>query len=85
MVKGHDMDLSGWVTWLGHTVSGVAIIGTIVGWFPAIAATLAAVWYCIQIYESNLFQRWLKLRTSKKIAALRAEIKRLEEWDREDK
>jgi hypothetical protein len=46
----------------GNLVSAGAILGTFLGYLPAIAALGAIVWYCIQVYESRTVQRWLRLR-----------------------
>jgi len=35
-----------------------SIIGTIVGWLPAIASVLSIIWFCIQIYESDTFKNF---------------------------
>lgn len=37
-----------------------AVIGTLVGYLPTIAAVLAIVWYCIQIWESKTFRRLIQ-------------------------
>lgn len=36
------------------------MLGTLVGWFPAIAAALSIIWTGIRIYESKTVQSWLK-------------------------
>lgn len=36
-----------------------AIVATLVGWLPAIAAALAIVWYLVQIAESKTGQRFI--------------------------
>ena len=41
-------------------ISAGAIVGSLVGYLPPLAAALAIIWYCIQIYESKTFQGWLK-------------------------
>lgn len=53
-----------------------AILGTLAGYLPAIAAFGAIVWYAIQIYESKTVQAWLRIRRH------RARRKRLE-WQRQ--
>ena len=73
------MDHSGtFNTWVGNIASVAAILGTFVGWVPAIAAGVALCWYLIQIYESQTLQRWLASRRARKIAHLRAKIVELE-------
>ena len=42
---------------VGDTVSLAAIVGTFLGYLPAIASLGAAVWYAIQIWESDTVQR----------------------------
>lgn len=37
-----------------------SIVGTIVGWLPAIASVLSIVWFCIQIYESTTYKNFYK-------------------------
>jgi hypothetical protein len=68
----------GLVSWIGHAFSSVTLVGAIVGWFPGVAAAVALLWYSIQIYESNTFQRWLTTRRLQKIAQLKIEMARLE-------
>jgi hypothetical protein len=66
------------ISWLGHMLSSAAIVGTIVGWFPAVAAVVALFWYIIQIYESKTCQRWLTSRRLRKMARLKIVMARLE-------
>ena len=68
-----------WLNYIGHSLSGTAILGTIIGWFPPVAAGVAACWYFIQMYESRTVQRYLHRRRQLKIAKLQAAIKVLEE------
>lgn len=35
----------------GNVASLSAIIGTLIGWLPHVAALLAVIWYCILIYD----------------------------------
>lgn len=66
-------------SWIGSVVSTFAIIGTIVGWLPYIAAFAAFVWYIIQIWESRTIQHWHNnrkmARRARKVAKLRAREK----------
>lgn len=64
--------------WLGHAISAGAIIGTLAGWVPVIAALVALVWYVIQISESATVRRWLAARRTRKIERLRAKLARAE-------
>lgn len=48
---------------LFDTVSIGALLGTLAGWLPNIAATLTIIWTLIRIYETKTFARfkqWLK-------------------------
>ena len=79
------MDASGHsypVTVIGDIISGVAIVGTIIGYLPFVAAFAGLCWYIIQIIESRTVQTWYQARaTSKrtqKIAKLRAKHKLIE-------
>ena len=60
---------------MGHTMARAeaeivalgSIIGSIVGALPYIVTLLAAIWYCINIYESTPVQAWLAKRRLRKI------------------
>jgi len=67
----------------GHSLSTIAIVGTILGWFPAIAAVAAFVWYCIQIWQSKTVQDYLKKRRRRLLHRLRDRIKELEHHEEE--
>jgi hypothetical protein len=56
------------LAWAGNIVSLGAIVGTFMGWLPAVAAVVAFTWYSIQIWESHTVQRWLHTRRERKIA-----------------
>lgn len=60
--------------WLGNTIAVGAVISTIMGWAPAVAAVVALIWYLIQIYESPTVQRWLATRRTRKIARMKAQV-----------
>ncbi len=50
---------------VNYGVDGVAagaILGSIMGYLPAIAALAAIVWYSVQIYESKTVQKYVRLR-----------------------
>lgn len=49
-----------------HVVSLGALVGTVAGWFPWLAAFVAFVWYVLQIYESHTVQKWLARRAVRK-------------------
>ena len=66
------------LAWIGNGASVAAVFSTLIGWLPPVAAVIAFIWYCIQIYESKTIQRHLEARRVRKIAALRAQIIKLE-------
>ncbi len=55
-----------WAQLTGHLVSMGAIVGTIVGLIPALAALAAVIWYVIAIWETKTVQGWLHHRRLKK-------------------
>lgn len=63
---------------LNLVLSYLGGLGTIVtsflGWLPPTAATVALIWYFIQIYESHTMQRWLLNRRTRKLARLKARV-----------
>ena len=75
----NSYDLSHWV---GHIVSGAAILGNwsgmISGFATSVAAIVAFSWYAVQLYESKSVQRFLTTRRERKIAALRVRLAQLE-------
>ena len=36
-----------------NTAGAASIVGTLLGWLPPLAAALGAIWFAIQIYESD--------------------------------
>ncbi len=58
--------------WLGNGTAAAAIVGTFVGWLPALAALIAGCWYLVQIYESKTVQVWVRDRRVRKLARLQA-------------
>lgn len=54
------------VTAVADTISAGAIVGSILGWFPPIAALAATVWYAVQIWESHTVQKWWRLHKRKR-------------------
>lgn len=74
----HDLDFWGWLSWLGHALSPVAIFGSLIGFFPGIAAAVALIFYFIQIYESATVQTWMHTRRLRKIAEFKKHIAALE-------
>lgn len=73
-----DTDFWGWVYWIGHVLSPAAIFGSLLGYFPGIAALVALIFYIIQIYESPTTQTWLHTRRLRKIAQLKKHMAALE-------
>lgn len=63
----------------GHIIAILTWLGAVAGLLPVFAAFIAAVWYMIQIYESETCQHWLErrrmLRKARLIAKLRAKQK----------
>lgn len=47
---------------LGDAISLAAVLGSIAGYLPAIAALFTIIWTAIRIYESATVQSWLKKR-----------------------
>lgn len=62
----------------GHGLSIGAIIGSLFGWAPPVAAFAALVWYSIQIFDSDRVQNFLHQRRIRKLAALRKQIAAIE-------
>lgn len=79
MQQGHTMEGLNWSTWLGHTLSPIAIVGTAAGYFPYFAAVLAATWYIVQLYESKTVQASIQSHRRRKAAKLRAKLMLVEE------
>lgn len=48
-------------------VAAGSILGSIMGYLPAIAALAAIIWYGVQIYESKTVQKLLRLHRLKVI------------------
>lgn len=64
--------------WFSNILGGTAVVATVAGLAPPIAAIIAAVWYLVQIYESATVQRWIALRRVRKLARLKARVLMLE-------
>jgi hypothetical protein len=67
------------ITWAADVVSAGAIVGSIIGYLPYIAALVGMIWYAIQIWESRTVQHWWRnrqmVRKAKRIARLKAKEK----------
>lgn len=66
------------ITWIISTAASTTIVTTLAGLLPPIAATVALVWYFIQIYESHTYRSWTAKRRVRKIARLKARLLMLE-------
>lgn len=44
-------------TVVGDTLSAFAVVGSLMGWLPDIAALAAIIWYSIQIYDRVIMKR----------------------------
>lgn len=62
------------IYWLGNFASASAIVTTLLGILPSVAAIVALVWYLIQIYESQTIQVWIAKRRVQRIARLQAKL-----------
>ena len=62
----------------GDTVAIVGIAAALIGWLPPIAASIAIVWYAIQIYESQTLQNMFRTYRLRRLVRLRAEATALE-------
>jgi hypothetical protein len=76
-VREMGMDNFNPLAWAGNIVSLGAIVGTFMGWLPAVAAVVAFTWYSIQIWESHTVQNWLHTRRERKIAYYTARVHQL--------
>jgi len=73
------MDQHGAFTyWLGNGTAAAAIVGTLLGWAPAIAAVIAGGWYLLQMYESKTVQGYVRDRRIRRLARLKASAIMLE-------
>ena len=45
---------------VGDVISVGAILGSLAGWLPPLAALAAIIWYSIEIYESATVQKIVK-------------------------
>jgi hypothetical protein len=60
--------------WVGNLASLGAIALSFAGILPAVAAIVAAVWYGIQVYESDTVIKWRRNRKHRKIIHLQAKL-----------
>ena len=74
----HYQQTALFISWVfGHVASGAAIIASLVGFLPPLAALIAFVWYVIQICESETFQNWRERRRIRKIKSLEEHLAQL--------
>jgi hypothetical protein len=69
-----DFDL---LSWAGHSLSWISILGVVIGWLPSVAVLLAILWYVLQIWDSRHVQTWISNRRVRKLAKLKIEMARL--------
>lgn len=72
------------LSWVGNTASIGAVVSTVFGWLPPVAAFIAVVWYVIQIYESDTVQSWVRGRRTRKLARMKAQVIMLEAQSKDD-
>ncbi len=70
------------LSWIGNGASLGAVVTTLFGYLPPIAAFIALIWYLIQIFESGTVQKWIKTRRVRKIARMKARVLLMEAQDR---
>lgn len=72
MTQGHAMNTS-----LDAGAAG-AIIASMLGWLPPVAAVLAILWYLLQFWESRTLQSFMQKRTQRRIVRLTAKLAALQ-------
>lgn len=61
------------VRYTADGISGIAIVGTLLGYLPSIAALAGIIWYGVQIYESKTVQKGIRRwRLKRRVARLAA-------------
>lgn len=67
------------VAWVfGHIASGGAVIASVAGYAPPIAACVALIWYVIQIAESETAAKWSHRYRQHRIDKLKKKLHDLE-------
>lgn len=61
-------------TWLWHVVAGGAIVTTLAGFLPPLAALFGVIWYAIKIRESQTVCAWLAKRRDRRIIKMQAKL-----------
>jgi hypothetical protein len=67
-----------WITWVWHSLAGSAVVGSLAGFLPPLAAVMAVIWYAIQIHESKSVRNWLHRRREKRIVAIQSKLASLQ-------
>ena len=76
-MNDHDVTIY-YVGWLiGHIASPLAILASLAGILPPLAAAIAFIWYIIQIGESDTFRKWRARRRLHKIKELEEHLTQL--------
>lgn len=71
--------------WVGHVASGFAVVGSFLGYVPSLlGASVALIWYTIEIKESKTYRNWRARRTQRKILKLRAKLMLLEGYSQDE-
>lgn len=73
------MDHHNLPNWIGNGASAIAVIGSLLGALPVIAALIAIVWYAIQIRESETYRTWRRQRRERQLSHLKAQLLLLED------
>ncbi len=75
-----DLHSAGWAL---HPIAASAIIGSLWGIFPIVAAVVAFIYYCLQIYESKTLVDWRVRRRRRRVAKLREKLELAERQEEE--
>lgn len=67
-----------------HPLAFAALVSSLAGVFPVIAALVAFTYYCLQIYESKTMANWRAERRRQKVERLQEKIKELEQEQEEE-
>lgn len=66
------------VRYTADGISGVAIVASIMGYLPGIAALAGIIWYGVQIWESKTVQKrirvWRNRRRLKRLVVLQSKV-----------
>jgi hypothetical protein len=81
-------DMNGWGTYFQNIMNAIAsvlTVGTLLGVFSYLAAFVAFIWFCLEIYESKTVQGMITMRRYRKIKKLRKQLTHLEAVEEEAK